>query len=304
LKERRLIRSMTGFGEASSQSGGVHYFLEIRSLNSKYFKAVIRLPEEFQALEAEFESELRKRLTRGSVFVTARCTDISGEAGYEVNQAALSRYIDQLKKVTQVAGGDIKLDIAPLLALPGVLQPPANEEERLEKTRASLTALLATACDRMVAMRQREGSALKADLLARRDVIAEKLSLITGRAPVVVADYERRLRLRIETMVKEAGLSVQPIDVIREIAICAERSDISEEITRLGGHIEQFTELLERDTDGTGRPVGRTLDFLSQEMLREANTIASKCGDAEISRHIVEVKGEIDRIKEQVQNVE
>mgnify|MGYP001025036105 CR=1 FL=1 len=307
-----MIRSMTGFGEASSQSGGVHYFLEIRSLNSKYFKAVIRLPEEFQALEAEFESELRKRLTRGSIFVTARCTDVSGEAGYEVNHAALSRYIEQLKKVPQVAGGEVKIDIAPLLTLPGVLQPPANEEERLERARAALTSLLGIACDRMIAMRQREGAALKRDLLARRDIIAEKLALIAARAPAVAAEYEKRLRARIDSMVKEAGLALQPIDVIREIAIAAERSDISEEITRLSGHIQQFTELLERNdapgenegSSGAGRPVGRTLDFLSQEMLREANTIASKCGDAEISRHIVEVKGEIDRIKEQVQNVE
>lgn len=297
-----MIRSMTGFGEASLQHEGVHYFLEIRSLNSKYFKAVIRLPEEFEVLEAEIESELRRRITRGSVFVSAKCTDVTGAAGYDVNQAALSRYIEQIRKVPQVGNGEVKLDIASLLALPGVLQPPANEEERLEKVRRALLELLRMACDRMIAFRAKEGEALKQDLLARRDVIAEKLKLIRSRAPAVVADYERRLRARIEQMVADLGLAVQPVDVVREIAIAAERSDISEEITRLSGHIDQFTELLERQTDA--RPVGRTLDFLSQEMLREANTIASKCGDAEISRHIVEVKGEIDRIKEQVQNVE
>lgn len=297
-----MIRSMTGFGEASIQHEHVHYFLEIRSLNSKYFKAVIRLPEEFEVLEAEIESELRRRITRGSVFVSAKCTDATGEAGYDVNHAALARYIEQIKRVPQFNAGEFKIDVGSLLGLPGVLQPPANEEERLEKVRKALLELLGVACDRMIAFRAREGAALKQDLLARRDVIAEKLRLIKARAPAVVADYERRLRTRIEQMVKDLGLAVQPVDVVREIAIAAERSDISEEISRLGGHIDQFTELLERE--GDARPVGRTLDFLSQEMLREANTIASKCADAEISRHIVEVKGEIDRIKEQVQNVE
>src|SRR5262245_9936589 len=124
---------MTGFGEASMQSHGVHYFLEVRSLNSKYFKAVIRLPEEFQALEAEIESDLRRRRTRGSVFVSARCTDISGETGYEINDRALAKYIEQLNRLPQVARGGIKVDVAQLLTLPGVLQPPANEEERLDR---------------------------------------------------------------------------------------------------------------------------------------------------------------------------
>lgn len=296
-----MIRSMTGFGEASSQTGGVHYFLEVRSLNSKYFKAVIRLPEEFQALEAEIESELRRRLTRGSVFVTARCTSISGDTGYEINEHALANYIEQLRKLPQVAGGQVSIDLGPLLALPGVLQPPADEEARLDKARKALLALLGTATERMVAMREREGSALRIDLLARRDVIADRLKTIAARSPGVVTEYERRLRTRIEAMVRDAGLKVEPIDVVREIAIVAEKSDIAEEITRLTGHIEQFTDLLSRDDR---KPIGRTMDFLSQEMLREANTIASKCADSEISRSIVEVKGEIDRIKEQVQNVE
>ncbi|MBX3359256.1 MAG: YicC family protein [Phycisphaeraceae bacterium] len=304
-----MIRSMTGFGDASmtvgsgpqGSPGGVHYFIEVRSLNSKYFKAIIRLPEQFQALEAEIESELRRRLGRGSVFLSAQCSDSSGETGYTINDKALSAYIEQLKRLPQVQSGQVKVDLGPLLALPGVLLPPANEEERLERARQALTKLLAQACDRLIAMRGREGAALRTDLLQRRDAIADRLRHISARAPDTLLEYERRLKLRIDTMINEAGLKVEPADVVREIAVYAERTDITEEITRLSGHIEQFTQLLERDD---GKPVGRTLDFLSQEMLREANTIASKCADSEISRHIVEVKGEIDRIKEQVQNVE
>jgi uncharacterized protein (TIGR00255 family) len=296
-----LIRSMTGFGEASSQEQGVYYFLELRSLNSKYFKAVIRLPEEFQGLEAEIDTELRHRLTRGSVFLTARCTDISGEAAYDINAKALSRYIEQLQKTPQIATGDVGIDIGPLLALPGVLQPPANEEERHDRARAAFLKLLDQACGKLVAMRDREGVMLLKDLLANRDLIAERLRLIASRAPATVAEYEKRLRARIDSMLNEAGIPAEPVDVIREIAIAAERTDIHEEINRLSGHIDQFADLLSRQD---GQPVGRTLDFLTQEMLREANTIASKCNDAEIARSTVEVKGAIDRIKEQVQNVE
>lgn len=139
------------------------------------------------------------------------------------------------------------------------------------------------------------------DLTAQRDMIAERLEKIAERAPHVVTEQERRLRSRIDGMLQEAGLSVEPVDLIREIATYAERTDIAEEVTRLRGHIDQFSDLL---GGNDGRPVGRTLDFLAQEMLREANTIASKSPDSLISRLIVEVKGSIDRIKEQVQNVE
>ncbi len=300
-KEHSLIRSMTGFGGASSQIGGIHYFLEVRSLNSKYFKAVIRLPEEFQGLEAEMESRLRHRLSRGSVFLTAKCTDASAEAAHEINEKALAHYIEQLKRIPQIAGGQVEVDIGSLLALPGVLQPPADEEQRIERARTAFLALLDQACDRLEAMREHEGKVLLADLLANRDVIAQRLSNIVTRIPAVLAEYERRLRTRIQTMISEAGLALEAIDVVREMAILAERSDTAEEIKRLGAHIDQFTELLGASV---GAPIGRTLDFLSQEMLREANTIASKCADAEIARWIVEVKGAIDRIKEQVQNVE
>jgi uncharacterized protein (TIGR00255 family) len=292
---------MTGFGESSCQEHGIYYFLELRSLNSKFFKAVIRLPEEFQGLEAEMDTELRHRLTRGSVFLTARCTDISGEAAYEINEKALSRYIAQLQKTPQIASGEVGIEIGPLLALPGVLQAPANEEERHERARTAFLRLLDQASAKLIAMRDREGTALLKELLSHRDLIGERLRLIRERAPVTVAEHERRLRARIDTLLSEAGLAANPVDIIREVAIAAERTDIQEEISRLTGHIDQFADLLTRNN---AQPVGRTLDFLTQEMLREANTIASKCNDTDIARAIVEVKGAIDRIKEQVQNVE
>jgi uncharacterized protein (TIGR00255 family) len=292
---------MTGFGEASAQIDGVHYFVEVRSLNSKFFKAVIRLPDAFQGLEAEMETSLRHRLARGTITLTANCTDVSESAAYEINVKALDRYIEQIRQAPLVAQGGLSIDVASLLTLPGVLQPPANEEARLQRARAAFLPLLDKACRGLEAMRETEGRALRDDLLAQRDLIADRLAQIAARAPAVVAEYEARLQSRIQTMLQAADLRVEPVELIREIAVYAERTDIAEEVNRLGGHIEQFSQLLNADAD---KPVGRTLDFLSQEMLREANTIASKSPNSDISRAIVEVKGAIDRIKEQIQNVE
>lgn len=296
-----MIRSMTGYGESSCELDGASYFLEVRSLNNRYLKTLIRLPEEFQGLEAEIEAELRRRLGRGSVTLVATCTEASAQAAFSINHLALGQYIDQLKRTPHVSGGEVRIDIAPLLTLPGVLQPPANEEARLDRARRAFMGLLEKATAGLVAMRTREGAALLTDLLSHRDTILAQLEIVRERAPQVVHDYQSRLKHRIELMIKDAGLSVQPLDLIREIAVYAERSDISEELQRLTEHMRQYESLLTRDDD---KPVGRTLDFLTQEMLREANTMASKSNDSLISRAIVEIKGSIDRIKEQVQNVE
>ena len=296
-----MIRSMTGYGEASLHEGGVHYFLEVRSLNSKYFKAGMRLPDDLQGLEAELESELRRRIHRGGVTLTVRCSDSSSAAAYTINQDALSRYLEQIKSAPTPKGLQVVVDAGALLGLPGVLQSPADEEERVHRARAILLKLVDKACAQLTAMRTREGQALVADLRENRNVIASRLERVAARAPLVVEGYEKRLRQRIDAMLKDAGLKIEPADLIREIAVYADRTDIGEELARLRGHVAQFDELI---SEGEARPIGRTLDFLAQEMLREANTIASKSSDVEISRRVVEVKTAIDRIKEQAQNAE
>lgn len=297
---------MTGFGEASGQVDGVHYLIEIRTLNNKYFKATIRLAEEYQALEPEFDARLRARISRGTVVLTARATDSSQSAAYSINTNALTRYIEQLQALPALARGNdsratAPLNIADLLGLPGVLQPPVDGEDRYERARAAFLPLIDKACDGLVAMRTREGRVLADDLRDHLRLIAQRLEKISARAPGVIADYENRLKSRIEAMLAGAEARVQESDLIREIAVYAERTDIAEETKRLAAHLDQFHELL---ASGDARPIGRTLDFLSQEMLREANTIASKSPDAEISRATVEIKGAIDRIKEQAANVE
>ena len=292
-----MIRSMTGFGAASAAQDGAHYVVELRSLNSKFFKPLIRLPEELQGLEADLEPEMSHRLTRGSIVLTVRFSDTSADAAAQINGKALSRYLEQLKSV---CSDGQSIDVGSLLSLPGVLVTGTGEE-LLERTRPVLKKLVAQACEGVLAMRTREGATLHKELHRHRRSIAGRLETIARRAPIVVEQYRNRLRDRINALLAEAGTGLREEDLIREVAVYAERSDITEEVTRLQGHLEQFGEIIDSDD---GEPRGRTLDFLSQEMLREANTIASKCLDVEISREIVEVKGDIDRIKEQVQNVE
>lgn len=296
-----MIRSMTGFGEATTDVQGVHYAVEVRSINNKFYKAAIRLPEELEGLEAEIDSRLRRRLTRGSITLKARLSDPTARAAYRINIEALQSYIERLGQLPHEVGHPVPIDVAGLIQLPGVLQPPSDFESRVEKAKPVIYDLLDSACDRLIEMRDREGAMLLEDLHRHYESIGARLERIAGRTQSVVEDYHQRLRARIESMLKDAGIHVNEADLVREVAIYAERSDIAEEITRLKAHLSQFRDLV--DGNG-GEPVGRTLDFLAQELLREANTIASKSNDAQISRDIVEIKGAIDRIKEQVQNVE
>jgi uncharacterized protein (TIGR00255 family) len=182
-----------------------------------------------------------------------------------------------------------------------VLVQTDDLEQITVKARGALKPLVDQAIDGLLKMRTVEGQALADDLLGHRSAIETRLSEIATRAPQVVDEYHQRLRNRVNELLAKAQLDVAQPDLIREVAVYAERCDIAEEVSRLTGHMQQFEEIL---TNGNEEPSGRTLDFLTQEMLREANTIASKSNDVTIARHIVEVKGAIDRIKEQVQNVE
>jgi uncharacterized protein (TIGR00255 family) len=299
---------MTGFGDASEQAAGAHYVAEVRSLNNRYFKATIRLPEIISGLEAELESLLRRRLNRGSITLIVKMRAAEGSTTHRINDAALLDYLDHLETIHEKIGGDkgrggdqaVHIDLTALLALPGVLVPE-DEAAVLERARPVVLRLAEQACDKLALMRSREGEAIAEDLKRHRSFILERLAIVQSRAPQVVEEYHQRLRTRIDHLLARAELKIDEKDLIREVAIFAERADIAEEVTRLSGHLEEVERIVAaRD----GEPAGRTLDFLAQELLREANTIGSKSNDAAIARAVVEVKGAIDRIKEQVQNVE
>ncbi|MDG2200600.1 MAG: YicC family protein [Phycisphaerales bacterium] len=290
-----MIRSMTGFGSVAETVEGEHFGVEIRSLNGKHFKCHLRLPDELLGLEPELESTISGQLFRGTVTVTVRYEDRSEHAASTINKPALQRYMDDLSSVSSVA-----IDPASLLHLPGVLISDELDERR-DRCLQTLQNLVARACEGVLSMRIEEGRAIETDLDRHIKAIESALSIIEERAPEVNTLYSDRLKHRMQSMLGEIGADVREEDVLREIAIFAEKSDISEEIDRLKGHLVRCRELI--GSDGTD-PVGRTLDFLSQEMLREANTMGSKCLDAQVGRHVVDIKVSVDRIKEQVQNVE
>lgn len=293
---------MTGYGDAAAQEGDLHYHVELRSLNNKYFKAVIRLPEPIAGLESELEARLRSRVHRGSFTLTVKLKFSDAHAASRVNDAALLNYLTHLETIhAKIADQAVHIDLTQLLALPGVLQPSEDDEDLMERARPVLLRLVDEAAKRLTTMRVTEGKALAEDLLKQRDVIRNRLELIRQRAPFVVDEYHQRLRARIDQLMARAELKLNETDLIREVAVFADRADISEELQRVAGHLQQFEQII---CGGDNEPAGRTLDFLAQELLRESNTIGSKSNDATISKAVVELKSAIDRIKEQVQNVE
>ncbi|MDB5289724.1 MAG: hypothetical protein JWL69_965 [Phycisphaerales bacterium] len=293
-----MIVSMTGFGDATAERGGTHYAVEIRSLNNRFFKPVIKLPDSVSGLEPELESILREKLGRGSITFILKMRMDSAEAAYHINTQALKAYVEQLQTIKGLEKY-VTIDLATLVQLPGVCQEPRDESDEIERHGPVIRELAVKAIDKLDAMRRREGEVLFNELLRHVRLIAENLKEISKRAPMVVEDYHRRLSLRISQLLASAELKVNEADVVKEVAVFAERADIAEEIQRLTSHLDAFEQ-----SSRTGEHAGRKLDFIAQEMLREANTIGSKANDAQIARHIVEIKGAIDRLKEQVQNVE
>lgn len=293
-----MIVSMTGFGDAASQREGTHYSVEVRSLNNRFFKAVIKLPDVVSGLEPEVETLLREKLGRGSITAIIKMRVEGAEAAYVINQAALQSYMQQLHQVATL-GEAVRIDMASLLTLPGVCQEPDEDTDHHAKHGDTLRALIGQAIDKLLGMRQREGQALFTDLQKHLGVIAAALTEIEKRAPFVIEEYHRRLTTRVNDLLSKAQLKINETDLYKEVAVYAERSDIAEEIQRLRHHLKAF-EAACRTTEHAGRK----LDFLTQEMLREANTIGSKANDAHIAGHVVDIKGSIDRMKEQVQNVE
>lgn len=293
-----MILSMTGFGEAEAHQGGVRYHAEIRSVNNRYFKSAIKLPESLQSLEVDVDRLLRSRLGRGSVAYSLRVKDESPTGAYEVNSVVLAEYVRRLKEAAGATGG-IRIDVAGLLDAPGVCEPPKLDKETLASRLKAMEAVTHEAIDRLLEMRRTEGEALLRDLQGQCRLIRDRLEQVCLRSPAVVEEYGRRLHARVQQLMAASGAALDHDALMREVAIFAERCDINEETSRISSHLDQFEELCAGSEEA-----GRKLDFLAQEMFREANTIGSKAGDAEIARHVVEIKAAVDRIKEQVQNVE
>jgi uncharacterized protein (TIGR00255 family) len=296
-----VLCSMTGYGEASYQSDSLHLAVELRAVNNRYLKVSLRAAEPYNLLEAEFEKVVRRYVRRGTVQVHLRCQRQLGPQAYQINAVALESYVRQVRaacKGLDLPDGGLSL-LGQALALPGVAPDPASAAFSFEEEWPLIEKVLQQALNKLQAMRQEEGRAMAQELLQHRDHIAAQLEQIRQQVPRVASLYRDRLLERVRALLSELDVQLDRNDLIREVAIFAERSDIAEEVVRLASHLEQFQDIINEPESA-----GRKLEFLTQEMFRETNTIGSKASDVDISRHVVEIKGTLEKIRELVQNVE
>ena len=294
-----MIHSMTGYGDAEGVVGGITYAIEIKSVNSRYFKHRIKLPDSVAFLEEDVEKLLRKELARGTVNYVLTFKNAPANVLFAIDEVGLKGYMEKLNNIAKSAQLTAAIDVGGLLNVPGILVPVIPDDQEAEKLKKEVLAISKRAIEQLKQMRGVEGAALAEELDTYCGAISADLKLIRARSAAVLEEYQSRLKKRVQELLKDAELQVDKEVLAREVAIFAERSDISEEIARLESHLSQFITSCKEDGQA-----GRKLDFISQEMLREANTIASKAADAEIAHRVVNIKCMIDRIKEQVQNIE
>jgi uncharacterized protein (TIGR00255 family) len=286
---------MTGFGEARHQDANWTVAVEVRTVNNRHLKVSTKISDPYGALEPELEQLVRERVRRGTVQIGVRIERPRRAEDYRLNTVALSSYRDQLK----LLAGDGTVDLGALLSLPGVIEEQRAAAPNVADEWPAIARIAAQALEALDAARSREGAVMAAELLALGKTVRVILEGIAERAPLIVQAYQKRLTERIQSLVQQHGVTIDPKDLIREVAILADRSDTSEEIVRLRAHLDQYDEIIADPESG-----GRKLEFVVQEMGREINTVGSKSNDVETSRHVVEIKGALEKIRELVQNVE
>ena len=293
-----MMRSMTGYGRREAVWTGGLVAAELKSVNHRFCEVVVRLPKALSSLEDDLKRTIQRRCTRGRIELTVSLIgNREGEKSLSLDRALARQYHRLLRKLQRELHLSGTIDVALLAGLHdlvSVVERPVEDRQVKQIVRR----LVAGAVSDLDTMRRREGEALARDAKTRLQMIRDETSSISARAPLVVQEYFDRMKARIEKLVGADA----PVDVGRlnqELAQYADRCDLTEELTRLGSHLTQFEVALKsRD------PVGRTLDFLLQEMGREINTIGAKANDAAIAVHVVKIKGELEKIREQVQNIE
>ena len=290
---------MTGHGEAHQQHGDMTVAVEVRAVNSRYFKLSFRGGEGFGALEPHVESAVRQHVRRGTVQVSLRIDREPSPDDYRLNLPVLSSYRRQLEMLCDQLHLTESVHLDALLALPGVVDEQAARAFDLETDWPPVEQTLNAALENLSQMRAEEGRAMADDLRVNCQAVAGELAAIEVRAPLVVESYRDRITERLRKLLAEFDVSVDASDVVREVGLFAERSDIAEEIVRLRSHLDQFDAIMQIPESS-----GRKLEFLTQEMFRETNTIGSKANDAEIARHVIEIKAAVERMREMIQNIE
>lgn len=292
-----MLKSMTGYGKGTSQSAQGSFTVEIRSVNHRYGEVSIRMPRSYLALENEVKRTVAAWLKRGKIDVYVQWEEAgAGQAAPQVDHALAKGYFEAFNKLAGELGMLAQVPLSLVVSQKGVLHEQAPEQDE-EANGALLLEAVQAALAAIDAMRAREGEALVSDLEARRAQIAAWVGEIGDRSPRMVAEYQQKLKGRLEQLLGDVELD--PARLAQEVAVLADRCDITEELVRLSSHFAQFDEALRMK-----EPVGRKLDFLMQEMNREVNTIGSKANDAEIASLVIRIKAEMEKMREQVQNVE
>jgi len=294
-----MIRSMTGFGRGEAREERYHVSAEARSVNHRGLRIAFHLSEALQPLESEIDKLVRSRVARGTVTVAVRCEDLSGETGYELDDSALEYYWKALSRAGERLSIPLRPALESLVSLPGVVRKRQAGASVPEVLRTAANTAVEGAVNELVRAREQEGAFIWRDILARCDAIESALTDVERELPEMVSSYRARLRERLAPLLKEIGGGLKEDDLHREVVLFADRSDVTEELTRLRSHLALVRSLPDRD-----EPVGRHLEFAAQEMFREANTIASKAAGAEVIERVLDIKAEVERLREQALNVE
>ena len=289
--------SMTGYGSAKGSVEGQVITVELKSVNNRYLDCSVRLPRNFLFAEDVVKQAVSAGVSRGKVdvFVSAQASQDSGTV-VTVNEDLARGYRDAVAHIAETLGLESGLNAFSIARFPDVLTIERRELDR-DKAAAALSEITAKAVEEFNAMREREGDRLRRDMLGKIETIESLVSVVEERSPQTVKEYRERLEARLHDILADRSLDEQR--VITEAAIFADRTAVDEETVRLRSHISQFRAMLEE-----GSPLGRKMDFLVQEFNRESNTIGSKCSDASLAKVVVELKSEIEKIREQLQNVE
>ncbi|TCS84367.1 YicC/YloC family endoribonuclease [Tepidibacillus fermentans] len=292
-----MIKSMTGFGRKEASIGNKKITIEMKSVNHRYFETVFKMPKELLVLEDRLKKILQNYVKRGKIdiFITIEANETNQLIGINWNLAA--QYIQLIKEFMEKFHLPGSVEVRDILSIPGLISNSVELTD-LEDWKQDFLDLFEQTCRVLFAMRQVEGNTLMKDFSSRLNYINEVLKKVEAKAPTVIEEYREKLQARINEWLNGV-VEIDEARLLNEVAFFTDKANIDEEVTRLKSHIDQFRLNLTID-----EPVGRKLDFLVQEMNREANTIGSKANNLELSQYVIEIKSELEKIREQVQNVE
>lgn len=292
-----MIRSMTGFGRAQQQRNGMDITVEIRSVNHRYFECATRVPRAYGFLDERLKACVKNAISRGKVDIAVYLDviDAPGTA-VSVHHSLVEAYLQAAAELENRYGLRNDMTVRTVMGYDGVAVVQRETEDE-EAVWADVQAVACEALARFVEMREREGARLRADVLARRDTLLSAVEFVEARSPQLVREYMDKLTARMQTLLD--GVAVDESRLLTEAGLIADKLAVDEETVRLRSHLDQLNQLADAD-----EPVGRKLDFLVQEINREVNTIGSKVQDLAVTRRIVDMKSEIEKIREQIQNIE